>query len=101
MPRRSRRPPRDTTHDLPTDGPGAYWEGLNEHARLQYELEIILDALGIVNEGGIVLMLDRLSLEERAPVDRLEFYQALWVNFRESEKSEPGFEEGRGRTHQG
>jgi len=77
-----RRRNQDDEFDHDDDGPSGLWRGLNEAGRLALSLSIILDMLGIPNDNGIVMDMNRLSLEERFEPGRLEFYQALWVQFR-------------------
>lgn len=70
-----RRGPPDTEHDLPDDGRGVEWQGLDEAARRALSLSIILNFLGR-RPGG-----EMMKKREVRPVGRLEFYQALWVQF--------------------
>lgn len=52
--------------------------------RLALSMEVIFDMLGIPNDNGLVLAMNQLTLEQRFRPTKLEFYQALWIQFRES-----------------
>ncbi len=61
--------------DLPDDGPGADWRGLDPAGRAALSLDILLHFLGRRMGGR------QMGPEEAREIKRLEFSQAMFVQF--------------------